>query len=173
MSRRNRKARAEKSSADLGTSERADREGGIVVGARVISEGGVVLHQGARAANATIVEQMLREKFLLGTQGGKGEREAIASARFAAAERLQRMFHDAGLHELKAVNLNQQGHGGGEEISERADAARRRFNSVTRSLGQWMQCLTDIVLHNKAPASMVDVRNVCNALDRLCVEFGL
>lgn len=160
-------------SVDLGTPQRAERNGGIEFGARVVTEGGILLHEGAHAASSSVIQTMHKARLLDGTQGGKGERRAIAGARYEAAERLLRVFIDAGLHELKAVDFERETSGAGAEVSDAVARARRRFNDITRVLGPWMECLTMVVLHDKIPRSSVDVRNVCNALDRLCVEFGM
>lgn len=171
MSKRKRKKSRPKESADLGTAERERHSMGLEFGARVISDGGVVVHHGAKAVAASTIEVLFKSGLLDGDQGGRGERKATARSRLEAAERLHRMFIAAGLNKLKAVDMNRSG-GGGEPGDELAQALAE-FNALCRRMGTWMNCLTSVVMHDRPPGSLVDVRNVRAALDRLCVEFKL
>lgn len=171
MAKRKRKKARPKETADLGTAERENHHMGLEFGARVISDAGIVVHHGAKAVAGSTIEVLYKSGLLDGDQGGRGERKAIARSRLDAGERLHRMFMAAGLNQLKAVDLNRSGGGGepGEELAQ----ALAEFNALVRRMGTWMNCLTSVVMHDRPPATLTDVRNVRAALDRLCVEFKL
>jgi len=170
--RRKRNRAASSSTMDIGTTERGRQGMGIEMGARIMTDGGIVVHEGAKVVAASVLEEMLKARLLDGEQGSRADRKAIAHSRYEAGERLQRLFMLSGLNKLKAVDFNRSGGSGGEMDPRQAQAAQQ-FNEVNRALGVWMNCLTAVVLHDHRPSNIETVRNVRNALDRLCVVMKL
>jgi len=146
---------------------------GVELGARVMTDGGIVVHEGAKAVASSVLEALLKFGLLDGDQGTHVDRKSVARSRYEAGERIMRMFIDAGLNQIKAVDLDSTGGGSGAELSDKAAAAHRRFNDLVRVMGPWMGCLTSVVLHDQQPSGNEAVRNVKNALDRVCVHLRM
>lgn len=161
---------------DLGTPERAMRQGGVVTNVRVITDGGMEIHKGTAAKHECVLDALLGDKPgegpLAGTQGSKSDREAVARSRWEAGMRLRRLFVDAGLVGVHASDPNVRG-GGGDEMSDAQANARRRYNVVLRRLQGYAEiaagpCCYDVMCSNDRWLS-----NVRTALDHLCMEMGL
>lgn len=156
-------------SIDTGPRERAQHGGGLTVAPRSVAAGGIVSTEvGAQAAFECVLDVLLGNDQLLGTQGSRQDRQAVARSRYEAGMKFRRLFVDAGLVGVKAFDMN-GARGGSQEISDKEAAARAKFNELMRRLGRQAvmaqgPCCFDTFL----PGNQRWLEDVRVALDHLC-----
>jgi hypothetical protein len=136
---------------DLGPPERRRRQGGIVTGARVQSEGGLIVHEGARARVECALDALLQGGALTGSQGGRRDREAVGRTRYEAGLSLRRLFHAAGLTGVHAFDPERRGAGG--DISDAQAGAFRRYNRLIRHLGDLAPTVASACCHDRVASA--------------------
>ncbi len=159
-------------SADYGTFERHQRDGGVVRRARTVTSGGGTTSDGAQVVFECGLDRLLGKDpakgHLMGSQGAFTDRVLVARSRFNAGLRLRRVFLDAGLQQLHAQSYTAR-EGGDGEMSDRQALARRRFNHLMRRLGRWGQIAEAAACFDELRLDLpVWVSNVRTALDKLC-----
>lgn len=156
---------------DIGTRERAARDGGIKIVPRVVTAGGSVKDWGAEARRGDPLDEMLSKGLLDGSQGSKHDRKAVARSRYDAGMRLAKLFVDAGLVGAHAQDFQPRNFGPAE-MSDRQAEAVRKFSQMLRGVGNsWAAIATGPACHGVyAPTNRAWVSNVCVSLDKLC-EF--
>jgi|GEM_PF-2770993 len=160
---------------DLGPRERAYRNGGLHIGARLQTDAGIVLHHGA-AARVECVLDALRETGLLdGREGAKADRAAVGRSRYEQGQWLRRLFLRAGLNPVRAMDASSKtgavmaGHSGVPEISDEAARARMKYNRIVRELGPFADDVTGFICFDKLRRGEQHLRMLRRGLDRLCV----
>ena len=156
---------------DLGTPERHRHNGGLVFGARIQSDGGVVLHQGAAARFECALDAFRDAGILDGCEGGTVDRKIIARTRYEAGMRLRRLFIKAGQVGVRAANLN--ANGGGGDISDAVAQARSRYNAAIRHLGAFAQHTSAYCCHDHIAATPANIAALKRGLDRLCLLWDI
>lgn len=159
-------AAAHTDNADFGPPERRRRQGGIDVGARVQTDGGVIIHRGARARIECALDALLQAGVLTGNQGGRRDRDAIARTRYEAGLSLRRLFHAAGLTGVHAYDPERRG--GVSEPSDAQTSAFRRYNRIIRALGDLAPAVTAPCCHDSIATAAAQRQAVARGLDRLC-----
>jgi hypothetical protein len=160
-------------SADFGPRERRQHHLGLTMGARVVTDGGMVVHEGAKANAECVLDAMLSLGILDGIEGGKEDRKAVGRSRHEAGMRYRRAFEAAGLQTVQAMDLEGKVSGSSPDIPDSVAQGRKRFNSATRRLGMFNQTAQNVCCFNFAPTSDTGINNTKRALDRLCEEYDL
>ena len=158
---------------DLGTKERHKRGMGVEVGARVVTAGGVVVHDGAKAVAECILDGMLRMGMLEGIEGGHEDRKAVAQSRYLAGMRYRQIFEDAGLNTVQAMDLEAKAQGGAGEIPSNVAHKRKHFNEVTGKLGAYKFVMQNVCCYNQTPSDQAIINQTKTGLDRLCLILKL
>jgi len=162
---------------DVGTKERGQHNGGVILTTRTVTEGGIETSVGAKATFECVLDQLLGRKAsegqLMGTQGTRSDREAVAHSRYIAGMRLRRLFTDAGLVGVAAKDPNRSP--GKGEISDKRDQALKEYHRIIRSLGPaWGPQASAWCCHANEPPTTEAQKNNCRiALDKLCEVMGL
>lgn len=161
---------APRDTVDLGTRERAHRQGGLAVGARVQTDGGIVVHHGAAARVECVLDALKEAGLLDGSEGGKVDRAAVARSRYEQGLWLRRLFQRAGLQPVRAFEPGTvRGTG---DITDDMARARVRYNQTMRNLGDCGDTVVSFVCHDQVLRGEPSLRALRRGLDRLCVLRG-
>jgi hypothetical protein len=156
---------------DMGSRMRGNHQLGVVTGARVMTEGGIVVHEGAKARADDVLEGMFELGLLLGVEGSLEDRKAVARSRLEAGQRMQRMFHNSGLMRVPAVDPGRLAAPGGP--SDAQMRAQDQFTRMMKAMGQWGEIAAGPCCYNATPNTPTAIGNVKRALDRLCEYLKL
>ncbi len=137
-----------------------------MVGARVQSEGGAVVHEGVAAKIECALDALLHAGILTGSQGGRRDRDAVARSRYEAGLSLRKLFQAAGLTGIHAYDPDRRG--GASEMTDAQANAFRRYNRVMRSLGEVAQTVAGPCCHDSVAAAPKQRSALTRGLDRLC-----
>lgn len=159
--------KAAESIIDLGTRERARQRGGLRVGARVQTDSGIVLHKGAIAEIECVLDALKDTGLLDGREGTKIDRAAVGRSRYEQGAWLRRLFLNAGLNPVHAMDLNVRG--GSGEIDDSVARARMKYNRIVRELGPFAEAVTSFVCFDQVKRGEQHMTMLRKGLDRLCV----
>ncbi|MDX2142990.1 MAG: hypothetical protein SFV19_06525 [Rhodospirillaceae bacterium] len=163
-------ASPESETVDLGTVERGRHRGGVRVGARIQTEGGVVLHQGAAAKIDNVLDALKDTGLLDGAEGSRADRAAVARSRYEQGAWLRQLFLRAGLNTVHAMDLNAKR--GSGEMDDGVARARMRYNKVVRELGPFGEATVGFVCFDHVRRGDAQLNLLRKGLDRLCVMRG-
>jgi hypothetical protein len=164
---------AGENTADLGPRERRNHGLGVEVGARIATEGGIVIHEGAKARAECVLDAMLELGILDGVEGGKDDRRAVGRTRHMAGMRYRRTFESAGLNQVQAMDVTIRAQAGSGQIPDAVASSLKKFNSTTSRLGAFKAVAMNVCCFNSAPNSQSIVSALKRALDRLCEDYQL
>lgn len=154
---------------DTGPRERENRNGGIEIAPRqVLDAGGLTVSVGARARFECVLDVLLGNKLLDGTQGSREDRKNIGRSRYDAGMRMRRLFITAGLVGVRAYDPEAT-RGKALEISDDQAVARRDFNALMRKLGPYGTIASGPCCFDVMPSNDRYLANVCRALDEFCL----
>lgn len=156
---------------DVGTPERALRQGGISLAPRTISEGGIETSVGAQANAECVLDALYLSGQLNGTQGARADRAAVGKSRYQQGLWLRELSIDAGLVPMRAANINAGG-GGGEMSDATADKRAQFTRTVRDVLKVFGNGTIAVVCFDQAADSPAKLSVVQSGLDRLCLERG-
>jgi hypothetical protein len=157
-------------SFDLGPTERARHRGGIRVGARLQTEGGMVLHQGAAAKIDNVLDALRETGLLDGAEGCRADRSAVGRSRYEQGAWLRQLFLRAGLNTVHAQDLNAKR--GSGEMDDGTARARMRYNKVVRELGPFAEATIGFVCFDHVRRGDAELNLLRKGLDRLCAMRG-
>ena len=158
------------------TPERMKHNGGVILAARSVTEGGISKSVGHQAINECVLDVMLGQKIemgmLMGTQGTRLDRVAVARSRYEAGMRLRRLFMSAGLQQSVTADFGAASVGGGDPNGEGSDAARTRYNHILRRMGIWGELAASACCYDCLPHTAAQQDRIRQALDKLCLIEG-
>jgi hypothetical protein len=157
---------------DLGTRERARHNGGLKVGARVQTDAGIVLHQGAAASMECVLDALRDTGLLDGVEGSKVDRAAVGRSRYDQGLWLRQLYFRAGLNTVHAMDITSRGRTGTGEISDEAARARMKYNRTVRDLGVFADAVTNFVCFDHIKRGEQHLNLLRKGLDRLCLVRG-
>lgn len=154
---------------DTGPRERAQHAGGVKLAPRTVTEGGIETSVGAQATFECVLDALFESDQLLGSQGAKADRQAIARSRYEAGKRFRMLFIDAGLVPVKAFDIGGV-RGKGGDITDKEAECRRRFNALVAKLGVLGPAASGVCCFDVTSEHPAWIGTVQRALDRLCLE---
>lgn len=161
---------------DIGPRERAHHQGGLRLGARVQTEAGIVLHQGAAASMECVLDALRDTGLLDGREGTKQDRATVGRSRYEQGVWLRCLFMRAGLNALHAMDLSTRSgtHGinGVADLPDDAARARMKYNRIIRELGPFGDAVTSFVCFDQFKRGEQHLAMLRKGLDRLCVVRG-
>ncbi|MBL8630170.1 MAG: hypothetical protein JNM81_11105 [Rhodospirillaceae bacterium] len=175
------KAAASTHVIDLGPRERARHRGGLKLGARVQTDGGIVLHQGAAASVECVLDALRESGLLNGCEGAPHDRASVGRSRYEQGLWLRQLYFRAGLNSVRALDLASRGSGAGSAsarygdhdfISDDAARARMKYNRVVRDLGGFADAVTSFVCFDQIKRGEQHLTLLRKGLDRLCALRG-
>jgi hypothetical protein len=155
---------------DVGTSERAQQQGGVYIAPRQITEGGFAVVHGAQARIECVIDALREQHLLDGSEGAKADRVAVGRSRYQQALWLRELFMEAGLNPVHALDLNARG--GQGDIPDAVAKARSLYNRTIRSLGAYGETVACFVCFDQFPKGEAGLNGLRKGLDRLCQARG-
>lgn len=154
---------------DTGPRERAQHGGGIRIAPRKLEDaGGINVSVGAQARYECVLDALLGEGMLDGTQGSKEDRRGIGRSRYEAGMKLRRLFVGAGLVGVRAFDPEAT-RGKLLDIPDEVALARRGYNDLMRRLGAYGTIASGPCCFDVTPDNDRFLSNVRRALDELCL----
>ncbi len=159
---------------DLGTRERARQQGGVKIGARVQTDGGLVLHHGAAASVECVLDALRDTGLLDGCEGTKHDRANVGRSRYEQGVWLRQLYFRSGLNTLHAHDITSRGrgHDSNDDISDETARARMKFNRVVRDLGVFSEAVQNFVCFDHIKRGEQHLTMLRKGLDRLCLVRG-
>jgi hypothetical protein len=159
------------------TPERMAKNGGVVLAARSITEGGIQTSVGHQARVECVLDALfgpnIGEGILMGSQGTKLDRMAVARSRYEAGMRFRRVFMAAGLQALKAVDLSAaKGVDLDDEEEDHRETNRRRYSRIMGRMGLWGHIAAAACCYDVVPQTAAAQSRLREALDKLCLLEG-
>jgi len=159
------------------TPERMAKNGGVILAARTITDGGLQTSVGHQAKFECVLDALfgpnVGEGVLMGTQGTRLDRLAVARSRYEAGMRFRRVFMAAGLQALKAVDLSAaRGADLADGEEDQREINRQRYSRIMRRMGVWGQIAAAVCCYDSMPPTPASEDRLRQALDRLCLLEG-
>ncbi len=166
--------RDNRETVDLGTRERMRHQGGVKIGARLQTDAGIVLHQGAAASVECVLDALRDTGLLDGVEGTKVDRVTVGRSRYEQGLWLRQLYFRAGLHSIHAHDITSRGRGHDStgDISDETARARMKYNRVVRDLGVFSEAVQNFVCFDHIKRGEQHLTLLRKGLDRLCVVRG-